>query len=143
MVNLWEPGDLLFELHIFEKGFPQARPRINKHTRTIFSPLENQRPVRRALSQYHLGTIEESFCLTAHFFFKDHTDFGKTDSDNLLKALADSLQATKVISNDNLMVMCTASKNMCREDWIWLEIRKANQLNIDLGDINKRQWRLP
>jgi Holliday junction resolvase RusA-like endonuclease len=142
MVNLWSWGSSLIEFHIFEKAFPQARPRFNRQTRAVYSPLENQKPVRRALSQYHLETIDEHFCLTAHFFFKDHKDFKAKDTDNLVKALADSLQAQKVISNDNLMVMCLATKNMCKEDWIWLELRKAEQLNINLEDINKMQLKL-
>src|SRR5210317_1726521 len=137
MVAIFTGGDVLLETHIFEKAFPQERPRINRHTRSIYSPVEKQGPVRRQLDLYDSEPIAESFFLTAHFFYKDLKDFKKNDVDNLIKALADSLQAVGVITNDNLMVGCHGTKNMCGEDWIWLELRKAKQLSISLEAISR------
>jgi Holliday junction resolvase RusA-like endonuclease len=130
-------GEQILETHIFEKAYPQDRPRINRHTGSIYSPLQRQGKVRAHFNDYCGEIVDIPFFLTAHFFFKEQRYYDSVDCDNLVKALADTLQAMDVISNDNLMVGHVGTKNPCGEDWIWLELRKAVQQNINLGDISR------
>ena len=111
MINLWQKGPQILETHIFEKAYPQERPRINKNTGSIYSPLDKQNKVRSHFSEYCGDLVDFPFFLTAHFFFCEQSYYDRVDTDNLVKALADTLQAMNVISNDNLMVAHLGSKN--------------------------------
>ena len=137
MIELWTKGEAITELMVFEKGEALKRPRLNKHSGSVYSPTSNQNAVREALSSSNVAMIECPFWLTAHFFHSDNAYFLKTDVDNMLKALADNLQFTKIVKNDNQMMGVTATKNLANEDWIWLELAKADQINISLEDIKK------
>lgn len=134
---MWAMGEVVCESHIFEKAYPQERPRFNKRTGAIYTPHTKHSPIREHFKDYCKEPLDLQFFLIAHFFFKEHKHFVTCDTDNLVKALADTLQIMNVISNDNLMVGHLGTKNLCEEDFVWMQIRLATPQSISYEDISK------
>ena len=131
----WVDGAGLLDFVIFERASPLPRPRINKHTGSIYQPIDSQNKVRKALLEIEQEPIDVPFILEADFYFEKKEYFLKVDVDNLLKALADNLQAMKIITNDRLMMGSRVTKNLY-EDFICLRLIRAEKELIPLDLIS-------
>jgi Holliday junction resolvase RusA-like endonuclease len=71
--------------------------------------------------------IDFPFWLVANLFYAQE-EYNKKNSitsfdlDNCVKAIADNLQATKIIKDDRLMMGCTATKQLSVEDYSVVKI---------------------
>jgi Holliday junction resolvase RusA-like endonuclease len=106
------------------------RPRLNiaKH---VYQPLNNQQEVIAELKNYDPLKLDNPLIMDVVFYFSKKTgsDYPISpsigDLDNHLKAIADNLVRTHIISDDRIIVEIHAIKCWAKEDYIEIRLYEA------------------
>jgi len=126
------PGKLLAEIVLFCKAMPLARPRVGK-TSHVYQPLENQFEMRKQLRPYKMhDPIDKPFWLEVHAFYESpgFRDISRLpcqnfDLDNVVKAVADNLTFSAIITDDKWLEGITASKQYSVEDYVLIRLNEV------------------
>jgi hypothetical protein len=101
--------------------FPLARPRFSKGR--VYQPLENQRELRAFLFDKKPDHPFESFLWLDCFFYLRGFN---ADLDNMVKAVCDGLQHSRVIENDRQVVGGTFVRGICEDEHTVIVLKEAN-----------------
>ncbi len=95
-ISIAKPSNVIWSTVFVGRVFPLQRPRFaNGH---VYQPLEDQSALRTYLEAHAPGKpITGSLWLECTFIFEGLVG---ADCDNLLKAVGDALQGSKIIKND-------------------------------------------
>jgi Holliday junction resolvase RusA-like endonuclease len=124
-------GELIAVLPIFNKISPLARPRINRHTSSIYQPKENQKALLSDIKVFEPLEIAFNVIVDTYINFElpeegkkrgDISDKRYGDEDNLRKAIADALQFGKIIIDDRYVIGGENFKWLGPEDFCLIKI---------------------
>jgi Holliday junction resolvase RusA-like endonuclease len=131
---------LVAQFHLFCPVKPLQRPRINKHTRAIYQPTENQIELLNELALFPVDEFNFPMIVDIYINF-DRGDklapfpienrYG--DEDNLRKAVCDALQAKKVIINDNLILGGSTYKCFNTTDFTLIKIYSVKKATVSVA----------
>ena len=127
---------LIINIVCFCRVKPLGRPRINKHTGSIYTPMDAQAELLQELANWKIDTIEGPIIVDIKIFFEPRTKkdiendyickpaFG--DTDNLTKAIYDGLQHRKIIKDDIQIVGGSTYKIASDEDHACIAIYRPD-----------------
>lgn len=106
-----ERRNLMHTIPLLVRPRPLARPRVGEHG-NMYQPKDNQLELINAFSEWPVGPLDYPMIVDSYINFRkpesteDKYPTGRHygDEDNLRKAILDAMVATRIITDDSLVV---------------------------------------
>lgn len=120
--------ELILAITVYCEVAPLMRPRFNVHTKSVYQPKDNQKPLLSALQAYvGMPSINHPVVIDTEIIIargKSKTAYPRGDVDNMLKSVLDGLVHVGILKDDDLVVKGTVSKAFGQESLARIDIRK-------------------